>query len=94
VEHIAKDGRVGLRVIDHPIMEELSRAVNVPLTATSANISGQEACSTAACVQKQLTSPLLGYIIDGGQLSATASTIARLQDGRIDIIRQGVLELT
>ncbi|MBI1833918.1 MAG: L-threonylcarbamoyladenylate synthase [Candidatus Andersenbacteria bacterium] len=48
--HIAQDGRVGLRVIDHPLMASLAEAVEVPLTATSANVSGQEACYDTTCV--------------------------------------------
>ncbi|MEX1112240.1 MAG: L-threonylcarbamoyladenylate synthase [Candidatus Andersenbacteria bacterium] len=40
LKHLAQDGRVGLRMVDHPTMEEFVRAAQVPLTATSANIAG------------------------------------------------------
>lgn len=44
LEHLAQDGRVGLRVVDHPIMQEFVNVLDVPITATSANISGEPAC--------------------------------------------------
>lgn len=50
--HLSQDGRVGVRIIDHPLMQQLADAVGVPLTATSANISGQEACYDLACIQR------------------------------------------
>ena len=51
-EYLAQDGRIGLRVIDHPVMESLAQAVSVPLTATSANISGTPACYDIECIQQ------------------------------------------
>ena len=54
--HIAQDGFIGLRVIDHPIMQQLAEAVDVPLTATSANKSEQSACYDPACLQEQFPS--------------------------------------
>lgn len=52
LQHLTLDGRVGLRVIDHPLMRELAESADVPLTATSANRSGQEPCYDTACVVK------------------------------------------
>lgn len=49
--HIAQENLIGLRCIDHPVMEALAQAVDVPLTATSANSSGQPACYDTACIQ-------------------------------------------
>lgn len=48
--HLAENGLVGLRMIDHPIMHKLAQAVSVPLTATSANISEQIACCDTKCI--------------------------------------------
>lgn len=50
LKHLAQDGRVGLRVIDDPVMKELAEQSSVPLTATSANVSGDNACYTAQCI--------------------------------------------
>src|SRR3989344_1366371 len=50
--HLAQDGRIGLRFIDHPLMAALAEAARVPLTATSANISDTPACFDIACLKK------------------------------------------
>lgn len=109
--HLAQDGRVGLRVIDHPMMAELASSVDVPLTATSANVSGQEACVDVQCIQGQFPGKLpatgdiarakettydlsLGCILDGGPLPAgRVSTIVRLDNGAVQVIRAGTLSL-
>lgn len=51
LDHLADDGLVGLRLIDHSVMEQFCQAVSVPLTATSANRTGQPPCFSPACVQ-------------------------------------------
>lgn len=56
--HLAQDGLVGLRVIDHPLMRELAEAVEVPLTATSANRHGEPACFSPAEIMKAFANPL------------------------------------
>jgi len=50
LSHLAIDGRIGVRLIDHPLMAELAQKVAVPLTATSANRSGQTPCQTPECI--------------------------------------------
>ena len=102
LEHLAQEGLVGLRVIDHPLMQELADAVSVPLTATSANVAGQEPCYATDCILKSFPGRIdettydlsLGCILDGGALSKSEpSTIAKLVDGKIEVIRQGALSL-
>jgi len=102
LEHLAQDGRIALRVIDHPMMQELANEVDVPLTATSANISGQEACYSPVEIEKAFPGKLdettydlsLGCILDGGILSQKEpSTIVELNGEKIKIIRQGALKL-
>lgn len=98
LSHLAQDGRVGLRVIDHPLMQQLADAVDVPLTATSANVSGMEPCCDAECVAKsfpwnidETTYDLsLGYVLDGGVLaSGRRSTIVRLNQDGVAVVREG-----
>lgn len=89
--HLSQNGLIGLRVIDHPLMQELADAVEVPLTATSANISGQEACYTPACIERAFPGQIdettydlsLACILDAGQLpQKPPSTIVKLVDGK------------
>lgn len=103
LKHLAQDGLIGLRITDHPLMEEITNKVDVPLTATSANIVGEEPCYSPQCVEKTFPSKIdettydlsLGCILDGGNLKETKpSTIAKMVDGKIQIVRQGDLVIS
>lgn len=88
LRHLALDGRVGLRSIDNPLMEALSEAVSFPLTATSANIAGQEPCLTPTCVAESL--PDIELIYGHTELSASEpSTIVVLNGNDLRIVRAG-----
>lgn len=51
IQYLAGDhGLVGLRLIDHPLMEKLAENYDAPLTATSANYAGGEPCFAPECV--------------------------------------------
>jgi L-threonylcarbamoyladenylate synthase len=115
LRHLEKDTLIGLRIIDHPLMAQLAEAVDVPLTATSANISGSEACLSIDCITKQFPGLLdpqekaygniepagqttydlsLGCILDGGNLPTTKpSTIAKIINGNIQVIREGIIKM-
>lgn len=101
LEHLSQDGRVGLRMIDHPMMQQLADMLRRPLTATSANISGEESAYTPDEVERAFpgrdgsTYDLsLGCILDGGTLlHKEASTVAKMENGALEIIRQGSLML-
>ncbi len=100
--HLAQDGLVGLRVIDSPMMKELANIAGVPLTATSANVSGENACYDVECIKKSFPNQhgttydlSLACILDGGNLrTGLVSTIVKLeQDSGFQIIRKGSLLL-
>ena len=61
----ANSGNVALRVPAAKIPLAVIQAAGVPLTATSANLSGASECTTAAAVRDQLGSRL-NIIVDGG----------------------------
>jgi L-threonylcarbamoyladenylate synthase len=102
LQHLAQDSLVGLRVIDHVVMEQLADAVSVPLTATSANVSGQEACYDPDHIEEALPARdgttydlSLGCILDGGKLrEGHMSTVAHYTNGKMSIVRQGTLQLS
>lgn len=101
LEHLAQDGLVGLRVSDHPLMQELADEFTGPLTATSANKSGEEPCYSPDAIEKTFpwlidtheTYDLsLAAIIDAGVLPPNSpTTIARLDGDKITILRPGKL---
>jgi tRNA threonylcarbamoyl adenosine modification protein (Sua5/YciO/YrdC/YwlC family) len=61
----ANSGHVALRVPAAQIPLAVIRKAGVPITATSANLSGAAECTTAQAVREQL-GPRLNMIVDGG----------------------------
>lgn len=86
LSHLAQDGLVGLRVIDHPLMRHLADAVDVPLTATSANRHGEPACFSPAAIAEAFKNPLsadrLGEANPRGAVGTTYDlSLAAVLDG-------------
>ena len=65
----ANTGNVALRVPAAEIPLAVVRAAKIPITATSANLSGATECTTAEQVQEQLQGRI-SLIVDGGKVSA------------------------
>jgi L-threonylcarbamoyladenylate synthase len=88
----ANTGNVALRVPASNIAVEVIRAAGVPITATSANISGASECTTAGGVRQQLGNRI-SLIVDGGTSPRdVASTIINMSDpNRISILRHGAI---
>jgi len=76
----ANTGNVALRVPAAKIPVAVVRAAGVPLTATSANVSGAAECTTADGVRQQL-GEFIPVIVDGGPSPRSVpSTIVDLTD--------------
>jgi L-threonylcarbamoyladenylate synthase len=88
----ANTGNVALRLPAAKVPVEIIRAAGVPITATSANISGESECTTADGVRAQLGSRI-DLIVDGGTSPRDiASTIIDMSDwGRCTMLRQGAI---
>ena len=88
----ANTGNVALRLPSAKIPVEIIRAAGVPITATSANISGASECTTADGVRAQLGNRI-GLIVDGGSSPRDiASTIIDMSDwGKVTMLRQGAI---
>src|SRR5688572_15352257 len=86
-------GGVGVRISSQLIATELAQALGRPLTATSANPSGQEAASTIEQAQNYFAGEI-EIFLDGGKLpSKTGSSVVEVIDDRIKIIRAGEISL-
>lgn len=84
---------VGLRISPHPVASGLARAVGGPIIATSANLSGQTAPSTAAEVDEFLGDHV-ALILDGGPSpGSAASTVLDLTSDPPRVIRSGAVPL-
>ena len=58
-------GKIGVRIPDHPVAVQFVRRATTPLTATSANRSGQPGATTAKAVRESLGTEI-DLILDGG----------------------------
>lgn len=88
-----RTGGVGVRISSHLIATELAQAFGRPMTATSANPSGQQAASTIEQAQNYFASDI-DIFLDGGKLpSKTGSSVVEVIDDRIKIIRAGEISL-
>ncbi len=89
----ANTGHVALRVPNAAIPLAVVEAAQIPITATSANLSGESECTTANAVREQLENRI-SIIVDGGTSPReVASTIIDLTDeeARWKVIRQGAI---
>jgi tRNA threonylcarbamoyl adenosine modification protein (Sua5/YciO/YrdC/YwlC family) len=89
----ANTGNVALRIPSSAIPLAVVQAAGIPITATSANLSGEAECTTAEAVRDQLQNRI-SIIVDGGNSPrAVASTIIDLTDeeARWKIMREGAI---
>jgi len=89
----ANTGHVALRVPNAKIPLAVVQAAQIPITATSANLSGESECTTAVAVRDQLKDRI-SIIVDGGTSPRDiASTIVDLtdQEARWRILREGAI---
>ena len=89
----ANTGNVALRVPSAKIPLAVVEAAQIPITATSANLSGEAECTTAEAVRDQLKGRI-AIIVDGGTSPReVASTIIDLTDeeARWRVLRDGAI---
>jgi L-threonylcarbamoyladenylate synthase len=91
----ANTGNVALRVPASEIALAVVRAAGIPVTATSANLSGAVECTTAEQVRDQLQDRI-SLIVDGGKSPRSSpSTIVHFKDdGSWQILREGAIPAT
>ena len=88
----ANTGNVALRVPAAEIPLAVVKAAGIPITATSANLSGAAECTTAEQVRDQLQDRI-SIIVDGGvSPRAELSTIVHFdEDGSWRVLREGAV---
>lgn len=80
---------IGIRLTSSKMICDLIRESGVPIVAPSANISGEK---TGVNIEeiKNTFRDKIDYIIDGGNIeNDTTSTLVRVVDGEINILREG-----
>ncbi len=86
---------VSFRISSDPIaqtlIEEFMKENDAPLTCTSANVSGAPTLPTVGEIQQQFGKnfPMITKIIDDGPRKGLASTIVKVIDDEVVILREG-----
>jgi L-threonylcarbamoyladenylate synthase len=94
-ELIASDRTIGFRISSDPVAQKLiaefMEANDAPLTCTSANVSGSSTLSTPGEILQQFgpRASMVTKIIDDGARKGLASTIVKVADGKVEILREG-----
>lgn len=100
---VAKDETVAVRVSGNKMARELSRRLGQPIVSTSANLHGNGECYSLSEVRKHFgchSDPALDAVeeslvmLDGGVLEKRKpSTIVKIVNGKIKILRQGEIKI-
>lgn len=94
---LAEDGTIAFRLSSHPLAQELSAGLNKPIVSTSANIAAMDNPydieSVRTMFDGQDAQP--DIVIDAGDLpEQSPSTIVRVRDRKIEVLRQGELVIS
>lgn len=81
---------VGIRMPDNKLLLDLMNKINKPIISTSANISGSSVITNINMIEPEL-SKYISYVYDDGEKTKVASTLVKVEDGRIKILREGIL---
>ena len=79
----------GVRVPDHDWTRKLIAACGGALRVTSANLSGQRAATDAPAALKNIGLSADLVVDDGVSPGGTASTVVKVEDGRLTVLREG-----
>jgi L-threonylcarbamoyladenylate synthase len=83
--------KIGIRLAGHPVASSLTKTVGVPITGTSANLSGHAACSAVADLEPRFRDQV-DLILDAGTLgSGEASTVVDVTSHTPMILREGAI---
>lgn len=80
---------IGVRIPNHPVAQKLLKQVNIPITATSANVSGSKESITASDAIKEIGDKV-NLVLDAGPCKyGKPSTVVDAVD-KVKIVREGV----
>jgi L-threonylcarbamoyladenylate synthase len=90
----AGTGKIGVRISSHPLAHALAAGLGRPVTATSANLSGERECTTAAEVRAQLGDRRLTVIDGGPSPGGRGSTFLDVTGDSPVLLREGAIPKT
>ena len=87
----AGTGKIGIRLAGHPVAAALVRELKVPITGTSANLSGQPGCSKIEDLPTEVCNQL-NLVLDAGPLEGgRGSTVVDVTGNMPQVLREGVI---
>lgn len=86
------DGKIGIRLSSSTLIQHLVDAVEAPLTATSANLSGHPNRETIHDIHSDFGDRVDLYI-DGGPLTGPVSTVVECIEDSYRILRAGAIPI-
>jgi L-threonylcarbamoyladenylate synthase len=89
-KYVTNNEYVGIRYPDNDIIKEILDEFKKPVVSTSANISDSDVITEVSMVPDELLEKI-DYVLDGGKLSNVSSTLIKIEDNKITILRDGIL---
>ena len=87
------DEELACRISSHPFIVKLFDYIDFPLISTSANISNEEYSGKINDILKKFKNKVDVFISDKDLTNNIPSTIIKIVNGEISILRQGVLKI-
>ncbi len=87
---VVTDGKIGIRISPSPFIRDLLARIDFPITATSANPSGNDECYTVEEIARHFGGRIDLYV-DAGILDGLASTVVDLTGDEPVVLRQGAI---
>jgi L-threonylcarbamoyladenylate synthase len=86
-----RTGKIGIRMAAHPVCRALLARVGRPLTATSANLSGQPGCHRVADLPPALIAGAAQVLDAGPLLPGVGSSVVDVTAAPFRLIREGAI---
>lgn len=81
---------VGIRIPNHPELLEIIRAIGHPLISTSANLAGEPSITSPSQLSPEILQHI-SYVEDAGTINSPPSTLIKVVNEQVKILRPGVL---
>lgn len=78
---------IGIRVPDHPVAMALLEALDAPLMSTTVEADARPLANVGEVIEAYGND--VDLIVDGGTTSAESTTVLRVTDGRVEVLREG-----
>lgn len=86
-----REGKIGVRISSHPVASRLAGELGRPITATSANPTGQEPARTIAQAREYFADRVDCYLDGGSLVAENASTVVEIIGDGVRVVREGAI---